>query len=146
MGEDLESLNLKELQQLEQQLESSLKHIRSRKVVFFWIVESFYLNSRPLHTKCTEKKEQIITKKRSNIFSMFCFKLDWIEIIHACACLSYINIYPNVLVSLLLWNKCSFFSFLRKYMSKYFQHILEEQLPNINFLAHSGVQLPNMTD
>nr|AYF60172.1 MADS-box protein VRN-P1 [Agropyron cristatum] len=30
-GEDLESLNLKELQQLEQQLESSLKHIRSRK-------------------------------------------------------------------------------------------------------------------
>uniref|UniRef100_A0A0D9WUP0 MADS-box transcription factor 15 n=1 Tax=Leersia perrieri TaxID=77586 RepID=A0A0D9WUP0_9ORYZ len=31
MGEDLESLNLKELQQLEQQLESSLKHIRSRK-------------------------------------------------------------------------------------------------------------------
>lgn len=39
-----------------------------------------------------------------------------------------------------------FFSFLRKYMSKYFQHILEEQLPNINFLAHSGVQLPNMTD
>jgi MADS-box transcription factor len=32
MGEDLESLNLKELQQLEQQLESSLKHIRARKV------------------------------------------------------------------------------------------------------------------
>uniref|UniRef100_A0A0E0P1F6 MADS-box protein n=1 Tax=Oryza rufipogon TaxID=4529 RepID=A0A0E0P1F6_ORYRU len=31
MGEDLESLNLKELQQLEQQLENSLKHIRSRK-------------------------------------------------------------------------------------------------------------------
>nr|AEV22381.1 VRN1 [Lolium perenne] len=31
MGEDLESLNLKELQQLEQQLESSLKHIRARK-------------------------------------------------------------------------------------------------------------------
>ncbi|XP_072956218.1 MADS-box transcription factor 14-like [Typha angustifolia] len=31
MGEQLESLNQKELQQLEQQLESSLKHIRSRK-------------------------------------------------------------------------------------------------------------------
>lgn len=31
MGEDLDSLNLKELEQLEQQLESSLKHIRSRK-------------------------------------------------------------------------------------------------------------------
>ncbi|KAM0831052.1 hypothetical protein ACQ4PT_065822 [Festuca glaucescens] len=31
MGEDLDCLNLKELQQIEQQLESSLKHIRSRK-------------------------------------------------------------------------------------------------------------------
>ncbi|KAH7665140.1 MADS-box transcription factor plant protein [Dioscorea alata] len=31
MGEELESLNLKELQQLEQQLESALKNIRSRK-------------------------------------------------------------------------------------------------------------------
>nr|XP_019704580.1 MADS-box transcription factor 14 isoform X1 [Elaeis guineensis] len=31
MGEQLEPLNLKELQQLEQQLESSLKHIRTRK-------------------------------------------------------------------------------------------------------------------
>jgi hypothetical protein len=35
MGEELETLNPKELQQLEQQLESSLKHIRSRKVVKF---------------------------------------------------------------------------------------------------------------
>lgn len=33
MGEQLESLNLKELQQLEHQLEISLKHIRSRKVM-----------------------------------------------------------------------------------------------------------------
>ncbi|XP_073005034.1 MADS-box transcription factor 14-like [Typha latifolia] len=31
MGEQLDSLNLKEIQQLEQQLESSLKHIRSKK-------------------------------------------------------------------------------------------------------------------
>ncbi|KAJ3669789.1 hypothetical protein LUZ60_010113 [Juncus effusus] len=31
MGEELDSLNLKELQQLEQQLENSIKHIRSRK-------------------------------------------------------------------------------------------------------------------
>ncbi|KAL6841972.1 hypothetical protein ACP4OV_028484 [Aristida adscensionis] len=31
LGEQLDSLNIKELQQLEQQLESSLKHIRSRK-------------------------------------------------------------------------------------------------------------------
>ena len=39
MGEDLESLNLKELQQLEQQLESSLKHIRSRKVVIYMLIQ-----------------------------------------------------------------------------------------------------------
>ena len=32
MGEDLENLNFKELQNLEQQLDSALKHIRSRKV------------------------------------------------------------------------------------------------------------------
>ncbi|KAF8037462.1 hypothetical protein BT93_B0379 [Corymbia citriodora subsp. variegata] len=31
MGEDLDSLSLKDLQNLEQQLESALKHIRSRK-------------------------------------------------------------------------------------------------------------------
>ncbi|KAK3039803.1 hypothetical protein RJ639_027116, partial [Escallonia herrerae] len=31
MGEDLDSLNLKEIQSLEQQLDSALKHIRSRK-------------------------------------------------------------------------------------------------------------------
>lgn len=34
MGEDLDSLNLKELQNLEHQLDSALKHIRSRKVKF----------------------------------------------------------------------------------------------------------------
>lgn len=32
MGEDLDSLSLKDLQNLEQQLDSALKHIRSRKV------------------------------------------------------------------------------------------------------------------
>lgn len=34
MGEQLESLPLKELQQLEQQLDNSLRRIRSRKVVY----------------------------------------------------------------------------------------------------------------
>lgn len=33
MGEQLDSLNHKELQQLEHQLEISLKHVRSRKVI-----------------------------------------------------------------------------------------------------------------
>ena len=32
MGEDIENLNLRELQNLEQQLDSALRHIRSRKV------------------------------------------------------------------------------------------------------------------
>ena len=35
MGEQLDTLNLKELQHLEQQLDNSLKHIRSRKVNHF---------------------------------------------------------------------------------------------------------------
>lgn len=35
MGEDLESLKLKDLQQLELQLEAGLKEIRSRKVPAF---------------------------------------------------------------------------------------------------------------
>lgn len=32
MGEDLDTLSLKELQNLEHQLETALKHIRSKKV------------------------------------------------------------------------------------------------------------------
>lgn len=36
VGEDLDSLSLKELQNLEQQLDSALKHIRSRKVKSFY--------------------------------------------------------------------------------------------------------------
>lgn len=35
MGEDLDSLNLKELQSLEHQLDSALKHIRSKKVYIY---------------------------------------------------------------------------------------------------------------
>ncbi|KAJ6359042.1 hypothetical protein OIU76_000705, partial [Salix suchowensis] len=31
MGEDLESLNIKELQNLENQIDAALKHVRSRK-------------------------------------------------------------------------------------------------------------------
>ena len=33
MGEDLESLNIKELQNLENQIDAALKHVRSRKVM-----------------------------------------------------------------------------------------------------------------
>lgn len=37
MGEDLDSLSLKELQSLENQLDSALKNLRSRKVNFMEI-------------------------------------------------------------------------------------------------------------
>jgi len=40
-GEDLDSLSLKELQSLEQQLDSALKHIRTRKVKIIVIVNVF---------------------------------------------------------------------------------------------------------
>ena len=40
-GEDLDSLTLKELQSLEQQLDSALKHIRTRKVKIIVIVNVF---------------------------------------------------------------------------------------------------------
>uniref|UniRef100_A0AAU7LJM9 MADS86 n=1 Tax=Hippophae rhamnoides TaxID=193516 RepID=A0AAU7LJM9_9ROSA len=36
LGEDLDSRSLKEIQNLEQQLETSLKLVRSRKVFFFF--------------------------------------------------------------------------------------------------------------
>lgn len=38
VGEDLDSLSLKELQNLEQQLDSALKHIRTRKVKSFLLI------------------------------------------------------------------------------------------------------------
>ena len=50
MGEDLDTLSLKELQNLEHQLDTALKHIRSRKVkklvislvvCFFPVVQKF---------------------------------------------------------------------------------------------------------
>uniref|UniRef100_A0A0D3FP74 MADS-box protein n=1 Tax=Oryza barthii TaxID=65489 RepID=A0A0D3FP74_9ORYZ len=57
MGEDLESLNLKELQQLEQQLENSLKHIRSRKSQL--MLESINELQRKLVEKQKVQKQQV---------------------------------------------------------------------------------------
>uniref|UniRef100_A0A804M443 Uncharacterized protein n=1 Tax=Zea mays TaxID=4577 RepID=A0A804M443_MAIZE len=54
MGEDLETLNLKELQQLEQQLESSLKHIRTRKSQL--MVESISALQRKEENKVLQKE------------------------------------------------------------------------------------------
>ena len=41
MGEDLDSLSLKELQNIEQQLDSALKHIRARKVYIYTHIHAF---------------------------------------------------------------------------------------------------------
>ncbi|KAG1347752.1 putative MADS-box transcription factor 14 [Cocos nucifera] len=59
MGEQLEPLNLKELQQLEQQLESSLKHIRTRKVKAILCFPS--IDAEPI----------IFTSNRPKPYSMF---------------------------------------------------------------------------
>ena len=49
MGEDLDSLSVKELHNLEEQMDTALKHVRSRKVglfvlsdVFVWICFFFF--------------------------------------------------------------------------------------------------------
>lgn len=42
MGEDLDPLSLKELQNLEQQLDTALKHIRARKVCFSYLLSFFF--------------------------------------------------------------------------------------------------------
>lgn len=42
MGEDLDSMSLKDLQNLEQQLDSALKLIRSRKVICLTLKRSYY--------------------------------------------------------------------------------------------------------
>ena len=52
MGEDLDSLSVKELQNLEQQIDTALKHVRSRKVrmfeflvfMFFFLMNNIYWN------------------------------------------------------------------------------------------------------
>ena len=44
MGEDLDSLSLKELQNLEKQLDTAVKHIRSKKV---WVNSCPFSNYSP---------------------------------------------------------------------------------------------------
>ncbi|XP_020395946.1 m4 protein isoform X4 [Zea mays] len=61
MGEDLETLNLKELQQLEQQLESSLKHIRTRKSQL--MVESISALQRK--EKSLQEENKVLQKEKA---------------------------------------------------------------------------------
>lgn len=61
MGEELDGLSLKELQSLEQQLDSALKHIRSRKVkailTTFWLCN--FIRGRNGHDKTVSESVDI---------------------------------------------------------------------------------------
>ncbi|XP_011013299.1 PREDICTED: truncated transcription factor CAULIFLOWER A-like isoform X3 [Populus euphratica] len=57
MGEDLDSLNIKELQNLEHQIDSALKHVRSRKN------QLMYESISELQKKVKEKEKAIIAQQ-----------------------------------------------------------------------------------
>uniref|UniRef100_A0A6N2N2Y1 Uncharacterized protein n=1 Tax=Salix viminalis TaxID=40686 RepID=A0A6N2N2Y1_SALVM len=57
MGEDLEPLNIKELQNLENQIDAALKHVRSRKN------QLMYESISELQKKVKEKEKAIITQQ-----------------------------------------------------------------------------------
>ncbi|XP_024438455.1 truncated transcription factor CAULIFLOWER A isoform X3 [Populus trichocarpa] len=59
MGEDLDSLNIKELQNLEHQIDSALKHVRSRKN------QLMYESISELQKKVKEKEKAIIAQQAS---------------------------------------------------------------------------------
>ena len=65
MGEDLQSLSLKELQNLEQQLDSALKHIRSRKnqVMYESISELQKKEQNNLLAKKVKEKEKAVAQR-----------------------------------------------------------------------------------
>nr|ABS83560.1 APETALA1-like protein [Alpinia oblongifolia] len=67
MGEQLESLNLKELQQLEHQLEISLKHVRSRKSqVMFDTVAELQRKERGLREQNKRLEQELKGKQKVN--------------------------------------------------------------------------------
>ncbi|KAK2357636.1 transcription factor CAULIFLOWER A [Trifolium repens] len=78
MGEDLDGLSLKELQNLEQQLDSSLKHIRSRKnqVMYESISElqkkdkALQEHNNLLAKKIKEKEKELAQEEQQNSMEM----------------------------------------------------------------------------
>ncbi|XP_042428838.1 truncated transcription factor CAULIFLOWER A-like [Zingiber officinale] len=65
MGEQLDSLNLKELQQLEHQLEISLKHVRSRKSqVMFDSIAELQRKERALREQNKNLEQELTEKKQ----------------------------------------------------------------------------------
>ncbi|CAN8291513.1 unnamed protein product [Cochlearia groenlandica] len=69
MGEDLESMKLKELQNLEQQLDTALKNIRSKKNQLMY--ES--LNYLQRKEKEIQEENSMLTKQVIIVFVLFCF-------------------------------------------------------------------------
>ncbi|WOL10440.1 truncated transcription factor CAULIFLOWER A-like [Canna indica] len=67
MGEQLDSLNLKELQQLEHQLEISLKHIRSRKSqVMFDNIAELQRKEKALREQNKNLERELMEKQKAN--------------------------------------------------------------------------------
>ncbi|CAL9757681.1 unnamed protein product [Musa acuminata subsp. burmannicoides] len=68
MGEQLDSLNVKELQQLENQLETSLRHIRSRKSqVMFDSIAELQTKEKALREQNKNLEKQITEKQKAKV-------------------------------------------------------------------------------
>ncbi|URD94701.1 MADS-box transcription factor [Musa troglodytarum] len=68
MGEQLDSLNVKELQQLENQLETSLRHIRSRKSqVMFDSIAELQTKEKALREQNNNLEKQITEKQKARV-------------------------------------------------------------------------------
>ncbi|WOL07759.1 APETALA1-like protein [Canna indica] len=70
MGEQLDSLNLKELQQLENQLDISLKHIRSRKnQIMFESIAELQRKEKALQEQNRSLEKQVMEKQKAKAMS-----------------------------------------------------------------------------
>ncbi|XP_018682525.2 truncated transcription factor CAULIFLOWER A-like [Musa acuminata AAA Group] len=68
MGEQLESLNIRELQQLEHKLEISLKHVRSRKnQVMFDSIAELQSKEKALQEQNKNLEKQIVEKQKAKV-------------------------------------------------------------------------------
>nr|WDA53332.1 MADS-box protein 12 [Erycina pusilla] len=69
MGEELETLSNKELQHLEQQLEISLKHIRSKKTEVMLESIAKLQNKEKILKEQKKKMEEIVAKEKAKTFA-----------------------------------------------------------------------------
>ena len=70
MGEQLDSLNLKELQQLEHQLEISMKHIRSRKSqVMFDSIAELQRKEKALREQNKNLERELMEKQKAKVLT-----------------------------------------------------------------------------